>query len=260
MTAHTDSVLLELRNVGKSFGGLHAVRNVSMQVRAASIHALIGPNGAGKTTTFNLINGILPVTSGEVIFKGVDITGWPVHKLAAAGIARTFQTPQLFDDMTVLETVMCGCHLRGALGAVRSMFATRSKRQEERAILDRAVHLLERVGLDGFMDEKAANLSYGHRRVLEVARALGTDPKLLMLDEVAAGLNPTETQYIAGLIRQFVSEGMAVLLVEHDMPFVMGISDKVTVLNFGEVLAEGLPQEVAANPSVVQAYIGSWEE
>ncbi|NGM86499.1 ABC transporter ATP-binding protein [Parapusillimonas sp. SGNA-6] len=260
MTANTDSVLLELRNVGKSFGGLHAVRNVSMQVRPASIHALIGPNGAGKTTTFNLVNGILPVSSGKVIFQGVDITGWPVHKLAAAGIARTFQTPQLFDDMTVLETVMCGCHLRGTLGPVRSMFAMRRKQHEEKAILDRAVRLLERVGLDEFMDEKAANLSYGHRRVLEVARALGTDPKLLMLDEVAAGLNPTETQYIAGLIRQFVAEGMAVLLVEHDMPFVMGISDKVTVLNFGEVLAEGLPQEVAANPSVIQAYIGSWEE
>lgn len=261
MTASdTSSVLLELIDVGKSFGGLQAVRGVSMQVRAATIHALIGPNGAGKTTTFNLINGILPVTTGRILFEGVDITGWPVHKLAAAGIARTFQTPRLFDEMTVIETVMCGCHLQGRLGPLGSMFSLGGKPREEQAVLDRAVELLRRVGLDGLMDEKAANLSYGHRRVLEVARALGTNPKLLLLDEVAAGLNPTETQYIAGLIRQFAADGMAILLVEHDMRFVMEMSDKVTVLNFGEILAEGLPDDVASNPSVIEAYIGSWEE
>ncbi|QAA94637.1 ABC transporter ATP-binding protein [Pollutimonas thiosulfatoxidans] len=260
MTVSTELVLLELVNVGKSFGGLRAVHNVSMQVSAGAIHALIGPNGAGKTTTFNLINGIAPVSTGKIIFQGKDITGWPVHKLAAAGIARTFQTPQLFDEMTVIETVMAGCHLRGRLGPLRSMFAFRRKRHEEQAILDQASNLLRRVGLEGLMDEKAANLSYGHRRVLEVARALGTNPKLLLLDEVAAGLNPTETQYIATLIRQFAAEGMAILLVEHDMHFVMDMSHKVTVLNFGEVLAEGLPNEVASDPSVIEAYIGSWED
>lgn len=260
MTTSNDTTLLELANVGKSFGGLQAVRDVSMKVRPASIHALIGPNGAGKTTTFNLINGIAPVSNGKIFFQGSDVTGWSVHKLAAAGIARTFQTPQLFNEMTVIESVMCGCHLRGRLGPLKSMFTLRSKRQEESAILDYAIELLKRVGLDNLMDERAANLSYGHRRVLEVARALGTNPKLLLLDEVAAGLNPTETQYIANLIRQFASEGMAILLVEHDMHFVMDMSHTVTVLNFGEVLAEGLPSEVASNPDVIEAYIGNWED
>lgn len=256
----SNPALLELVNVNKVFGGLQAVRNVSMAVRPAAIHALIGPNGAGKTTTFNLINGVLPVSSGKIIFQNTDVTNWPIHKLAAAGIGRTFQTPRLFDDMTVIETVMCGCHLHGNHGPLRSMFSLGGKRREEQAILDHALSLLDRVGLADLKNEKAINLSYGHRRVLEVARALGTNPKLLLLDEVAAGLNPTETQYIADLIRQFAAEGMAILLVEHDMHFVMGVSDTVTVLNFGEILAEGLPGEVASNPDVIEAYIGNWED
>jgi ABC-type branched-subunit amino acid transport system ATPase component len=254
------NALLELQGVSKFFGGLQAVNNVSMRVMPGSIHALIGPNGAGKTTTFNLINGLLRLSSGRVIFKGIDVTNLAVHRRASCGIARTFQTPRLFDKMSVLETVMCGCHLSGRLGPFGSMFAFGRKRDEEHAILERAEHILVRVGIAELAEDTSGNLPYGYRRLLEVARALATSPNLLLLDEVAAGLNPTETARMADLVRSLAAEGIAVLLVEHDMTFVMGISHEITVLNFGGVLAEGSPSEVEANRAVIDAYLGAWED
>jgi branched-chain amino acid transport system ATP-binding protein len=254
------SALLQLEGVSKSFGGLQAVNDVSMQVVPSSIHALIGPNGAGKTTTFNLINGLLGLSSGRVVFDGVDVTRLPVHRRAGRGIGRTFQTPRLFESMSVLETVMCGCHLAGRIGILGSMFAVRRKRREERAVLERAEQVLARIGISELAQEQSASLSYGHRRLLEVARALAASPKLLLLDEVAAGLNPTETARMAELVRAIASEGTAVLLVEHDMEFVMGVSHRITVLNFGSVLAEGTPAEIAVNQEVIDAYIGTWED
>jgi branched-chain amino acid transport system ATP-binding protein len=254
------SALLELQGVGKSFGGLHAVKDVSMKVLPGTVHALIGPNGAGKTTTFNLINGLLRLSSGRVIFDGSDVSDIPVHARAGRGIARTFQTPRLFDEMSVLETVMCGCHLSGGLGPFGSMFAFGRKRAEERAILQRAEQVLARVGISDLAEQKSRSLPYGLRRLLEVARALAMSPKLLLLDEVAAGLNPTETARMAELVRSLAAEGISVLLVEHDMVFVMGVSHAITVLNFGSVLAEGSPSEIAANQQVIEAYIGTWED
>jgi branched-chain amino acid transport system ATP-binding protein len=222
-----------------------------------SIHALIGPNGAGKTTTFNLINGLISVSSGRVIVGGRDVTRLAVHRRASLGIARTFQTPRLFDEMSVLETVMCGCHLHGRLGPFGSMFAFRRKRQEERNTLRRAEEILARVGIANLAEETSRILPYGHRRLLEVARGLAMSPKLLLMDEVAAGLNPTETACMADLVRSLAAEGIAVLLVEHDMSFVMGISERITVLNFGSVLCEGSPAEVATNQDVIEAYLGT---
>jgi len=252
--------LLRLDCVSKSFGGLQAVNEVTMAVQPASIHALIGPNGAGKTTTFNLVNGVQALSSGRIQFEGVDVTGWPVHRLAARGIARTFQTPRLFDDLSVIETVMCGAHLSGRVGPLGAMFRLGLKRREETRLIDEAERVLNRVDMANLAEERSRNLSYGYRRLLEVARALATRPKLLLLDEVAAGLNPTETARIAELVRALARDGMAVLLVEHDMTFVMSISERVTVLNFGSVLAEGTPQEVSRNPEVVEAYLGNWDE
>jgi ABC-type branched-subunit amino acid transport system ATPase component len=254
------SPLLELQGVSKSFGGLHAVRDVSFKVMSGSIHALIGPNGAGKTTTFNLINGLLRLSSGRVIFNGVDVTTLAVHRRAARGIARTFQTPRLFDKMSVLETVMCGCHLSGRLGPLGSMFAFRRKRKEEQAVLEHAEKILARLGIANLAEQQSRSLPYGHRRLLEVARGLAMSPKLLLLDEVAAGLNPTETARIAELVRSLAEEGIAVLLVEHDMSFVMNVSHQITVLNFGSVLAEGSPSAIGGNQEVIDAYIGTWDD
>lgn len=252
--------LLELQDVSKVFGGLQAVKNVSMQVMPGAIHALIGPNGAGKTTTFNLINGLSRLSSGRVQFDGRDVTNLSVHGRAACGIARTFQTPRLFDDMSVLETVMCGCHLSGKLGPFGSMFSLSRKRDEERQILERAEAMLERVGILDLAEARSGSLPYGYRRLLEVARGLAMSPKLLLLDEVAAGLNPTETARMGDLVTSLSDDGIAVLLVEHDMAFVMSVSHRITVLNFGSVLAEGTADEVASNEAVIEAYIGSWDD
>jgi len=260
MTRRSGDVLLELKGVSKSFGGLHAVKDVTMSVRESSIHALIGPNGAGKTTTFNLINGVMPVSAGRIVFDGQDVTGLPPHRRAARGMARTFQTPQLFESMSVIETVLCGAHLRGRIGPVGGMFGFSSKRSEEARLLKEAEIVLDLVGLADLVEEMSRNVSYGHRRLLEVARALASRPSLLLLDEVAAGLNPSETTQIAKLVRSVAEEGIGVLLVEHDMKFVMSISECVTVLNFGSVLAEGEPEDVSRNQQVIEAYLGNWDE
>ena len=248
--------LLELKGVSRSFGGVRAVAGLDMVVKRGSIHGLIGPNGAGKTTAFNLISGLLSVSGGTIVLEGRDITAEPVHARVAAGVCRTFQTPRLFDDMTVIETVMTGRHIRSRIGVVGSMFRMQAKRSEEDAIFASAIALIERVGLGADAGTLARNLSYGHRRVLEIARALAVEPKILLLDEVTAGLNPVETNHVAAIIRQIVADGMTVVLVEHDMRFVMGLCSQITVLNFGQTITTGSPVQIAAHPDVIVAYLG----
>jgi branched-chain amino acid transport system ATP-binding protein len=247
---------LSLREVSRHFGGLRAVDQVTFDVRRGAIHGLIGPNGAGKTTVFNVISGLLAATAGRVLLDGQDITRLAPHARAVHGVARTFQTPQLFEDMSVLETVMTGRHARSRTGIFGAMFSLAGKRREESEVERAAAALVRRVGLAEQAHALARNLSYGQRRVLEIARALACEPRLILFDEVTAGLNPVETAAIAELIRAIVGGGVTVVLVEHDMRFVMGLCERITVLNFGRVLAEGTPAEIVADEEVVSAYLG----
>lgn len=250
------SLILELRNVSRRFGGLMAVNGVSMAVERGVIHGLIGPNGAGKSTAFDLISGLQATSGGTIILGGVPITDWSIEARVAAGICRTFQTPKLFEQMTVKDVVMTGCHIHGRLGMLGSMFAVRRKFQEERDFAERATRLLEVVGLSAEIDAPIADLSYGKRRLVEIARALATEPKLLLLDEVSSGLNPVETAAVGLLIRRLVADGITVVLVEHDMKFVMKLCERITVLNFGSRIADGTSAEIANDEAVITAYLG----
>lgn len=252
--------VLATENLSRRFGGLLAVDDVSFSVRPGTIHGLIGPNGAGKTTLFNLVTGLITPTAGRILLDGRDITSMPAHDRVAAGLSRTFQTPQLFEDMTVLETVMTGRHVRSHIGIVGSMFRVGAKRREEGEVEAAAFALLREVGLEAHAGTLARNLAYGQRRALEIARALATEPRVLLLDEVTAGLNPVETNFVANIVRQLRQRGVTVLLVEHDMRFVMGLSECVTVLNFGRRLAEGTPDEILNNEEVIVAYLGRRKE
>ena len=247
--------LLEVGKVRKQFGGLVAVNDVSFDIRAGDIVALIGPNGAGKSTTFNLITGVLSLTSGNVTFRGGSIAGFPSRKIAALGISRTFQHVKMNPDMTVLENVALGGHLRGEMGTTRAML--RLDRAEEKRLFAEAEKQLARIGMDGSMHEMAGNLAMGPQRLLEIARALCSDPALLLLDEPAAGLRHKEKQALAQVLRQLKSEGMSLLLVEHDMDFVMGLADRIVVMEFGTKLMEGTPEQVQASPEVRAAYLGT---
>ncbi|MGE0802549.1 MAG: ABC transporter ATP-binding protein [Lautropia sp.] len=248
--------LLRLQGLSRAFGGVRAVDGVDLQVARGSIHGLIGPNGAGKTTAFNLISGLMPASQGAIFLEDLDITHDPAHVRVRKGICRTFQTPRLFEDMSAIETVMTGRHIHGRIGFLGSMLRFGAKNAEERDAHHRAMALLDRVGLGRESETLARNLSYGHRRVLEIARALAAEPRLLLLDEVTAGLNPIETKQVAQLIRGIVAEGVTVVLVEHDMRFVMSLCSEITVLNFGQVIATGNPDEITSNPEVVAAYLG----
>jgi branched-chain amino acid transport system permease protein len=248
-------LLLHVDRVRKEFGGLVAVNDVSFDIRAGDIVALIGPNGAGKSTTFNLITGVLGLTSGEVTFRGASIAGLPSRKIAALGISRTFQHVKMNPEMTVLENVALGGHMRGAMGTTRAML--RLDREEERRLFAEAERQLARIGMADRMNELAGNLAMGPQRLLEIARALCTDPALLLLDEPAAGLRHKEKQALADVLRQLKSEGMSLLLVEHDMDFVMGLADRIVVMEFGTRLMEGTPAEVQASPEVRAAYLGT---
>ncbi|HWV51521.1 branched-chain amino acid ABC transporter ATP-binding protein/permease [Pseudorhodoplanes sp.] len=251
------SPLLRIEGLTKRFGGLVAVDNVSFEVKAGTITALIGPNGAGKSTTFNLITGALPSSSGKVTFAGHDLSGIKPHEVVSLGMARTFQHVKLRPTMTLLENVMLGCYRRTHAGFLAG--ALRLDRAEEGSVYREAMRELERVGLADKAHELAGNLALGQQRVLEVARALAAGPLLIMLDEPAAGLRSLEKKALAGLLRSLRADGMSILLVEHDMEFVMSLADRVVVLEFGKKLAEGLPAEIQNNPAVQEAYLGSVE-
>ena len=257
VTLADSAPLLQLTAARKQFGGLVAVNDVTFSVKAGEVVALIGPNGAGKSTTFNLITGVLPTTSGEVKYNGIDITKASPQEIAKLGIARTFQHVKLIEEMTVLENVALGAHLRGQAGVLSSIL--RFDRKDEGRLLAEAAKQIRRVGLAEHMHKPAGSLALGQQRIVEIARALCLDPQLLLLDEPAAGLRHFEKQSLAELLSQLRSEGMSVLLVEHDMGFVMGLTDHIVVLDFGTKIAEGVPAQIKTNPAVLAAYLGGVE-
>jgi len=249
--------ILELRGLRKQFGGLVAVNDVDLDVEEGEIRGLIGPNGSGKTTLFGLISGFLPPTRGKVIWRGKDITGKPVHSIVKEGVVRTFQLTTLLKDMTALQNVIIGCHLHIEMGLFTQVFGTARRRERESAVKEKAVGLLRTMGIEGIKDEPAQALPHGHQRLLSIAIALASEPKLLLFDEPSTGMNPVETQELMDKIKMLRDErGITIILVEHDMKAVMGTCENITVLNFGEKIAEGTPEEVGKSEEVIDAYLG----
>jgi branched-chain amino acid transport system ATP-binding protein len=253
-------MMLEVRKIEKVFGGLAALEGVSFSIARGEILGLIGPNGAGKTTLFNVITSFLYPTSGEIIFDGEKISRLKPHIITQKGITRTFQNIRLFDQMTVEENVMVGRHSRSRAGVFSSVFRTSAQKTEEARIREKTNSLLEMVGLSGYNSMQAVSLPYGLQRRVEIARALAGEPRLLLLDEPVAGMNESETEEMARLIRRIQGLGITVLLIEHDMAMVMRIVDRLVVLNFGQMIAEGTPLEIQNNPEVIEAYLGREEE
>nr|MDQ6941295.1 ABC transporter ATP-binding protein [Candidatus Eremiobacteraeota bacterium] len=240
----------------KRFGGVTAVNALNMTVRAGDVHALIGPNGSGKTTTLNVISALYRADGGSIRFDGAELIGRPAHAIARLGVARTFQNIRLFGELSVVENVMIGRHVRTRTGFIGALLPGGATAREERATRERALELLQFVGLEGTAGASARSLPYGDQRRVEIARALASEPRLLLLDEPAAGMNPAETDTLVALLRRIREQGTTLLLIEHDMNLVMSVSDRITVLNFGQHIAEGPPDEIARNPDVITAYLG----
>jgi branched-chain amino acid transport system ATP-binding protein len=252
---------LTLNDVSKSFGGVAAVGDVSFGIRSGEVTALIGPNGAGKTTLINLITGVLSPSKGNFVLAGEDISRLPMHARAMRGMARTYQTPQIIQGMSVIENVMTGGHRLGTQGVFASLLRPWSIADENRRMARLASECLKRVALPSeWWNQIATDLPYGHQRRVEIARALAQEPKVILLDEPAAGLNPRETVEISHLLKSIAQDGRAILLVEHDMPMVMSIAARIVVVNFGRRIATGTPSEISANPDVITAYLGTDED
>ncbi|RJX22992.1 MAG: ABC transporter ATP-binding protein [Ammonifex sp.] len=252
--------MLEVKELTKSFGGLIAVNRVSFKAREGGILALIGPNGAGKTTVFNLITGVSHPDEGTILFRGQRINRLQPFQIAALGISRTFQNLELFTNLTVAENVMVGAFRKSRVGFLRSVFRRPGTTKEDHSLYREAMNLLVQLGLAHYADQPAGNLPFGQQRLLEIARALATQPQILLLDEPAAGLNPNESRELAVFLRTLVNQGYTLILVEHDMETVMSLADEVVVMNFGTVLASGVPAEVQQNTEVIAAYLGDEEE
>lgn len=253
-------MVLEVKQISKNFGGIQALTDVSFSVKQGEVLGLIGPNGAGKTTMFNMITAMYAPSSGEILFEGKSLAGLKPHEITKLGICRTFQNIRLFSDLSVRENVMVGNHCRLTTNVFQSVFRTKKQRQEEQGVLATSDEILEIVGLLDDKDTIAKNLSYGQQRRLEIARALASEPKLILLDEPAAGMNEKETNDLFDLIKKIQSLGITVLLIEHDMPLVMRICDRLIVLNFGGKIAEGSPTEIQQNKEVIEAYLGVEED
>ncbi len=253
---HTTKVLLQTSGLSKHFGGLSALSNVSLSIKQGEIYGLIGPNGAGKTTLFNILTGLYQLDAGSFLFDKITYANCKPHVLAQAGIARTFQNIRLFANMSALENIMVGRHLRTRTGLWGALTRNAAARAEERAVTQRAHELLRYVGINRPSHTLAKNLSYGEQRRLEIARALATDPKLLALDEPAAGMNATETESLKTLLQTIRASGITILLIEHNVKLIMNLCDRVAVLNYGEKIAEDIPDNVRNNPAVITAYLG----